>query len=289
MALAMGMAGASLHAQTDPDGQPQEHPFWNSAYVMAGASWVDRMDFSLADMRTLANGSRLLEADLEGYAWARSWEDMVPMQAFSAVVGFQPFRKGAGPGPELRLGVQYAGGRVGGLRYDREVHVPYDTLVSAVTGAQYIVDSVAWSRYSMDHRAERIGVDASLIFRTAGRSRWSLHGGVGLGFGAMVNARTSVEHALGSRVGHPDTSWREDDRDTVVVEDHRNAGASWFAAAANFGLGFRLARKGDFLRRMDLFGEFRPQMLVTVGDALGGTVRFGGQWMFGLRVRLHDR
>jgi hypothetical protein len=276
-----------VRAQDDFVEQHDQRGRWGSVYIMAGPSTLERMDLFLQDYQLLAPGSALLQTDLGDHTLRRRYGlDGVVSRAFSAAVGFHPFLQGDRRGPELRLGVQYSGGNVGGLAYERNLSFPFDTLSSPNTGQTFLVDSVTQSRYSMEHGAERVGVDASLIFRSGGRSRWSFHGGVGLGVGVVVNARTQVSHQFSTSVNYPGTSWYSGDIDLEEVEDYRNGNSAWFAAGAQFGLGFQLARQGDFLRRMDLFYEFRPQMIITAGDDLGGTTRFGNQWLFGLRVRL---
>jgi hypothetical protein len=245
------------------------------------------MDLFLQDFVRLAPGSMLLRTDLGDHTLRRGYgTDGAVSRAFSALVGIHPFQQGDQRGPELRLGVQYSGGTAGGLTYERDLSFPYDTLISPTTGQVFLVDSATQSRYSMEYGTERIGVDVSLIFRSGGRSRWSVYGGVGLGAGMVMNARTQISHRSSTSVNYPGSSWYSGEIEREEVEDFRNSNSAWFAAGGQFGLGFQLARQGDLLRRMDLFYEFRPEMLVTVGDDLGGTTRFGTQWLFGLRVRL---
>lgn len=261
---------------------------WGSAYVMAGPSSVDGFELFMDDMKRLAPGSALLELDLsEHRRGVGDWIGGLPPVAWAANLGLHPFRNEARSGPELRIGVQYAGGEIGSLDFDLVREYPFDTLVSLTSGAVHYVDSVTWSQLSMKHQAERIGLDASVIFRSKESIRWTIYGGAGLGLGAVFNARTELDHVTGWEIRYPGNAW-SDRREEVIEERYRNAGGGWFAAQAIFGVGFRLARRGDFLRRMDLFYEFRPQMLLTFGDDLGSTTRFGDQWLFGLRVRLHE-
>ncbi len=283
--LSSALLALSLHAQDEfvpPEGSTG---VWGSVYVLGGSSTAETMGLFLADMRTLAPGSELLLMDLGSHTQRVGFGvDRSAFSAFSALAGFHPFRTEGARGPELRLGVQYGGGRVGNLAYDREEYFPYDTLLSPNSGVQYIVDSITYSELTMEHHAERVGVDASLIFRTGGRSRWSVYGGPALGLGAVFNAYTTIRHDSGSSIDYPGGGGSSVSEQRT--ESYRNAGAMWFSAAVHFGFGFRMARYGDFLRRIDLFYEFRPQMLVTVGDDLGGTTRFGNQLHFGARVRL---
>ena len=284
------MALSAWAKAQDPYVLPNEAPAgpWGSAYVMAGPSSVDVGELFLDDMKRLAPGSGLLDMDLSGHrSGSGNWFGLAPARAWAANLGLHPFRNDERRGPELRIGVQYAGGEVGSLHYDQNRDFRYDTLVSAGSGAVYFVDSTTWSRLSMAYPPERFGLDASLIFRSKESIRWTIYGGAGLGVGAMLNARTTLRHTTGWEIRYPGNSGNDRQEETVE-ERYRNADGGWFAAQAIFGVGFRLARRGDFLRRMDLFYEFRPQMLLTFGDDLGNAARFGNQWLFGLRVRLHQ-
>lgn len=258
--------------------------FWSSAYVMGGGSSADGLDLFLGDFMLLAPGSAMLSSDLAGYSIERGWFIMDRPGAWGAMVGMRPFRRVDRPGPELRMGVQYAGGNLADLRYTRRDRTRVDTLVSPTTGAVAYVDSVRWSSYDMVFSGERLGVDVSLIFRLEGRSRWHLYGGAGFGMGATLNATTRLEHRIEVQVDHPGTSssWSE----SATTERYQAASGAWVALALPVGLGFRLARKGDFLSRMDLFLESRPTTLWRGLGPLGTRTTFGAQGFFGLRVRL---
>jgi len=284
--LAMVLLATSLpHGTLAQNTEPVPSPgFWGSVYVMGGGSRVDRRPLFISDFRRLAPGSTLLEHDFADHVRRRTWfPDNARVSALS--VGIRPFRSDERPGPELRLGVTHAGGSAGELHYERRVREPYDTLVSS-GGTRYTVDSVFGSDYDLLHRMDRIGLDASLVFRTKGRSRWSLHGGAGLGFGALFNARTEITHRTRSTVEYPNGSSSNTDRESLREEVFDNSGGAWVSVYAPLGVGFRLSRKGEFLRRIDLFLESRPQMLLVTGTDLGGTSLFGVQSLFGARVRL---
>lgn len=275
---------AATQAQDDYVHAPIAAGPWGSAYLMSGLSRMESRDLVISDLRRLAPDAAMLDQDLAGFQQRSSWRSVPNTIALSLNVGTHPFRSADRRGPELRMGIQYASGVVGTLNYERNLRFPLDTLISPSTGAMFVVDSVHTTRYSFSHSAERIGVEGSLIFRTGGRSRWSVFGGAGLGFGVGLNARTELNHEERALVISPGNSRRESI--ASVEERHNNANGTWVAFQLPVGLSFQLARQGDFLRRMDLFIEERLGMLVQNSSELGGLTNFGAQTLFGLRVRI---
>lgn len=257
---------------------------WGSAYLMSGSSLLDEQPIAIGDYRALMPDSKLLSEDLRSFFRERGERGSTAMQAVSLMVGYHPFARDKGNGPELRLGVQTAQGAVGELAYTRDLRFPVDTLVSTSTGLTYIVDSVERVRYDLRHAYVRIGVDASLIFRTAGRSRWSLYGGVGMGLGMRLDTRTYVEREIERFVDFPDhpRSAKERIMDEEVV---RSGSAIWFSIVVPVGFSFRLARREGFLNHFDLFLEGRSGTLFQ-GSSVLGISSFGTQLLSGLRVRM---
>jgi len=260
--------------------------FWGSVYLASGSSRLDNRDILLSDFRLLAPGSDLLQEDFAAYRQSTGfWWSPARSRAVVLNVGMHPFRSVDKAGPELRVGFTYVGGVLGTLEFERGTSTTIDTLSSGTSAVVFLVDSSYTRRYNMAHRAERVGLDASLIFRTSGRSRWTLHGGGGLGFGMRVNTRTTIDLEETVSVNYPGSQWRSEvigSRSEVVD----NSNGFWLAFQAPVGVGYRLAKQGNFLRLMDLYLEFRPGMLLQGSAELGTRATFGSQTFFGLRVRL---
>jgi len=272
-------------AQDDYVQAPFSSGPWGSAYLMFGPSRLEQRDLLISDLRLLAPEATMLDQDFSGFRQNVPWFTQATSAAVSMNVGVHPFRNETRRGPELRLGLQFASGLVGSLEYERNLRFPLDTLTSPSSGTTFVVDSIHTTQYTFRHNSDRIGVEGSLIFRTGGRSRWSLFGGFGLGFGARTNAYTTLRKSERGTVNFPGGPNRFDG-ETSVEERYTNGGAVWCTAQVPLGVSFQLARNGNFLRRMDLFIESRLGMLVYGSSELGSITNFGAQTLLGLRVRI---
>lgn len=284
--LASVLLSNTMMAQVDYALPQPSTGFWGSVHLASGGSSIDDRQLLISDFRKLLVGTVFSEEDLGAYRQnSYSWGGSGRSRAVVLGIGIHPFRNDERSGPELRMGFTYVGGTAGRLGYDRTERYVLDTLMSSSTGMVFLVDSTFTSRYDMGHDAERFGLDASLIFRSSGRSRWSVYGGVGLGVGARFNARTWVNKAEEGVVNYPGTSARFEMLATRY-EQVDNSGGVWVAFHAPIGVGFRLSKRNNLLGRMDLYLEGRPGMLVQGSTELGTITSFGSQSLFGLRFRL---
>ncbi|MCW5900039.1 MAG: hypothetical protein KIT10_12290 [Flavobacteriales bacterium] len=284
--LAATMAAGAIQAQDYSAHGPWPPGMLGSVQLLSGGSTLERYDLFPEDFRQLTPGSTLVPEELSGYGMRRGEWFFDAAPAFLIALGLHPFHNGEKPGPELRAGIHHASGTAGTLGWSRTDRVPVDTLYS--TGGQYfVVDSTRSEEYQYRHQAERLGVEAAIVFRTSGPSRWSLFGGGGVGAGAVLNARTTVRHTVTTDVSYP---YGSASRHTHEEREqrYRNQGGGWVTVQTVLGFAFRLARQGDFLRRMDLCFELRPQTITRFGGDLGSSISFGSQQMLGLRVRLYS-
>lgn len=244
--------------------------------------------FVRGDLDALAPGSELLSRDLSGHVFridrSQDGESVVDLS-----IGLFPFAKGR-QGAELRLGVLYGNGPSFGAEFSRNVHTPYDTLTSSVTGEQFFLDSVNRSDYRIGYTAERFGLNGSLVWRRPGR--WSLYGGAGIMGGLLVNARTVVSHVVEVSVdgtsdytlGGEDQAFDEDRQEEL--ESFRNGAGWWFGAYVPLGLDFRVATVSTFWNRIHLCYELRPQVVLQSIPELREATRFGLQALFLVRMDL---
>ncbi len=273
---------ASLHTLA----QAPDSSRWGSVYISGGAFYAGEQTLYRQDVALITSGSTLLAGGLADHDYdGDAYEEGSGL--FEAGIGLYPFRKQGQAGPELRVGFLYGGRSTIEGVFFRSTTTPYDTLVSSGTGQVYYIDSVHRSTYGVRYSAERFGLSTSLTWRTKGR-RWSVYGGVGLGGGVLLNARTEVSHSTqdlieGGYFAQQDGRGRYG---TYASETFRNGTGWWCGLWTPVGLDFRIARRGDFWSRMHLYYELRPQLLFQGTPELGTHTGFGLQSVFGARFEL---
>lgn len=245
--------------------------------------------FSIAELRGLTEGSRILGQDLGGH------QEQLLMQAYGSVsiamdLGIVLGRRvvnGQRRGPELRLGYTFVPGVTTSTSWSRTDRAAYDTLTSVVTGQAYAVDSVRTSTITSGFQASLLAFDASLLFRTRNTNRVTFFGGIGVLGGAAFNSEVTVEEridrTLESASGHGELAYQELTDETRRERFAQGDGA-WYGGYIPLGIDLRLGRERGFWHMVHLYHELRP--MVTFWDVPGVGVRsgVGMQGLFGLRI-----
>ncbi len=211
-----------------------------------------------------------------------------PGGAFHVSVGFHPFRNEMAKGPELRLGFLSTSQQGISARYERSVHMPYDTLTSSQTGIQYLVDSVTSSAYEITYWYNMAGIHGAAIWRT--KRRFSFFGGIGVAAGALYKVHSVVEYRYRASIESAGLSGPAQgplEGTEPVREENFPLGAGyWWQWHLPMGMDYRLHRDHDLWGRMHLYYEIVPQMLFVQRPALRFTSGIGVQSLFGLRLKL---
>ncbi|HEY0978411.1 MAG TPA: hypothetical protein VGE21_13140 [Flavobacteriales bacterium] len=225
------------------------------------------------DLASLAPRSILLQQDLSDHTFHADHYGYAD-GLFEMSLGLRVFPGIGARAPELRVGVLYS--RTGlEAAFARHTAVPYDTLTSAQTGQQFIVDSVSTSTYDIRYSAERFGVHAALVWSRP--ARWSLYAGIGVMGGATLNARTEVRHEVVNEVehlGHDDPYPTRDRYVEPQRELHRNRSGWWTGGYVPLGVDFRLGRSHVFWSRIHLCYEVRPMLMVQGIPEIGSVTTF---------------
>ena len=277
------IAAASAQAQA-----PDTNSCLGSVYIGGGAFFAGAQPLYQQDLTLIAPGSTLLAAGFSDHDYSDAgYQDATSL--FEAGIGFHPFRKASGLGPELRVGFLYGGRSNLSAYLRRTTRTPYDTLTSSQTGEVFYTDSVHSSAYLVDYSAERFGLNTSLIWRTKGR--WSIYGGVGAAGGLLMNARTDIYHSIYNSVDGMAGNLPNEGNYTGYsgnggTESFRNGTGWWLSLYTPIGVDFQIAKRSVFWSRAHLFYELRPQLLFQGTPELGTVTNFGVQSVFGLRFTL---
>ena len=284
--LAIGFLGIQLMAAA----QASDSSRWGSIHVAGGSYFVKDATLFRNDIAALVPILGLDDRNLMEYRFTDE-TFATGLGVFEIAVGYHPFGDTERRGPEVRAGISYAGTQNLRAGLDRTTRAPYDTLTSSQTGDQTFVDSVFSDRIRVQHTAQRVGLNAAIIWRSSGR--WSVYGGVGVAGGPVLNARTEVWQD-----GNRDVAEREDNTEDVDLiapwdlplpntsEVYRNATGWWFSMYVPFGIDLQLARKKTFLSRVHLLMEVRPQLAHQGTPELGARTSIGQQTLSGLRLEL---
>lgn len=258
---------------------------WGSAYASMGVFADHRTDLFPGDIGRLASGSVLLSRDMSDHRFQQAMPS--PGGVFSAAASFHPLRGQEREGPELRLGMLATSQQAINALYERSVHIPYDTLTSNQTGAQYLVDSVVTSTYELAYRYNMAGVHGAMIWRT--KRRFSFHAGIGASVGVVYGANTVVQHWTVSTLQSAGITGPVHEMEDVGPDQEEafaHGAGYWWQWHIPLGIGYRLHRDHDLWGRMHLYYEIVPQMLFVQRPALRYTSGIGLQTHFGLRLQL---
>jgi hypothetical protein len=283
----------TLNAQDYLTNEPKSLPllFLNEAVLSTGTV-IEKIPLGgMREFQLLAPGSEILARDITQFS---SDPGMLSFgNALSAQVGFSIRNKeksGYHPGRTLRLGIHYFSQQRYSYFSSRSVTTPWDTLTSAQTGEQILIDSVHTQSYSFDYWVDHLRLDASMIFRTVRESRWSWFGGIGMTFGPSLQSESSVQSISTRtvRTGNIQANhFYDPDGDDVTIENENFTlktviGGSVYIPA---GVDFRVGKKREFWKPVHIFYEIRPQVIFTSIPELDPSFRAGIQQGFGIRVK----
>lgn len=192
---------------------------------------------------------------------------------------------------KLRAGIQFHNVHLSSNAARVEYKSRVDTLNSSSNNAVSYVDSIERKSAYFSKKAEMLNLDAALIFHTDQSQQWSLFGGLGLSFGASINAYTEVDYL---NVNNLEISGNYDAiNSTFYSSSGWNNEYSRFENKANFtgivympmGVDMRLGNHKEFWKRLHLFYEFRPSLVFHHAPEIGTINTFSLSHGLGLNVR----
>jgi hypothetical protein len=243
----------------------------NDVYIQTGTFSENNNNGTLADFKTLAPQSALLQNDLTDF-YQSSGFSTTTNNMFSIMLGLQfsnKERTSYKKNPLLRLGISYFSGTSITSDFYKEERFPYDTLTSSQTGQTIYIDSITTKSYSMNYSSEQLRLEASLIFRTNPEARWSLFAGIGVNAGLSINANTAIYYNryessdnrfINGNTSSPYGYSNTDNSKTENIKNKSNFGLSTYIP---MGVNLRLGKKNEFWKRTHLFYELRPGINIT--------------------------
>jgi len=234
------------------------------AHVQLGFILQPNAPSSLTDFKKLAPNSTLLNENFSNFNQRNSM-GTDGNSVFSVMLGLnfldkekQTYKSNM----QLRLGFNFLGNQGLLNSYYSETRKPYDTLISQQTGQYITLDSITYQFYGMNYNSKQLRLDGSLIFKTNTEARWGLYGGVGVTFGASINANTNITYSkytiAEKQFGTTPPNYNNSNdgiAKSEVYMQKNNMGASVYLP---LGVDFRIGKKKEFWKHTHLHYEFRP-------------------------------
>jgi hypothetical protein len=234
------------------------------AHVQLGFILQPNAPSSLSDFKKLAPNSTLLNENFSNFNHSNSM-GVDGSSMFNVMVGLNFLDKAKQTyksNVQLRLGINYMAIQGLANSYFKETRKAYDTLISQQTGQYTILDSITYQSYRMNYNSKQLRLDGSLIFKTNTEARWGLYGGIGVSFGASINASTDIVYSKYTRAENPtginyssNNSNSNDVNKSEVYIQKNNIGASVYIP---LGIDFRIGKKKEFWKHTHLHYELRP-------------------------------
>jgi hypothetical protein len=233
------------------------------AHVQLGFILQPNAPSSLSDFKKLAPNSTLLNENFSNFNHSNSM-GIDGNSAFTVMLGLnfldkekQTYKSNM----QLRLGFNYLANQGLLNSYFSETRKPYDTLISQQTGQYSTLDSITYQFYGMNYNSKQLRLDGSLIFKTNAEARWGLYSGIGITFGASINASTNImyskytiaEKPIGTNPNNNSTA--NGITKSEVYLQKNNIGASVYLP---LGVDFRIGNKKEFWKHTHLHYELRP-------------------------------
>lgn len=264
----------------------------SDAFIQFGGFNEKGNHITINEFKKLAPGSQLLKMDLSQFD-EYIYDYNSPGYTVGAAVGLR-LRNSEGTAykrsPMLRLGLTYRNHEPYSIDYADGIVTRYDTL-KGNHGEVFYMDSVVSKLLGMEYRTNELRMDISMTFCTNPDARWSLYGGGGISFGWLFNNYTKLHYSETDAIQMTRSEGGEflyHDYDSDYyhsrTESFNNKNGFSASVFVPVGVDFRIARRGEFFKRLHLFVEFRPGINFTSIPELESSTRFFMNTNFGLRV-----
>jgi hypothetical protein len=231
---------------------------FNEAFFNFGGFISANRTVNLQDFKTLAPSSPILQRDFSQFRNSNyDWSLSQSTPYFLMGIGL---KKSNSKGPVIRLGIGYgASVWMNGGYFKEDIH-HIDTLVSQSSGRTAYIDSVYHDTYRFNYKADMLALDASAVWYSDQKHKFSVYGGFGVWVGTSLSSTTEITHTTYSYINGNTPNYygyHYGSGNTTESESYKNKAVVNAAAYIPFGMDLRLANNHSFWQRLHLFHESR--------------------------------
>jgi hypothetical protein len=236
-----------------------------------------------ADFNKLAPGSTVLSDDFAEYSnyynhnTSESYDNYTNVHINMGIEFGNKKKASYRSNPLLRIGFGFTTGNLLSDEYYNETRIPFDTLTSNSTGETVYVDSLFTNYNKLDYRVTIAGINASLIFRTNPKARFSFYSGIGFGVGISTEKETMIYHDERSDKSFELSNGQTFDQyqypfyDVFEIETVSSTSSPImnYSIYIPAGVNFRIRKDHDIWKKVCLSVELTPGINITSIPELG--------------------
>lgn len=266
--LSVLLCSTTLTIQAQMPSTVPSEKVWKITDAFFGVGGYSSPDFAVSQtqMNQLAPGSELMKRDISGFVRS-DYGDAFGGAMLTGSLGLRRTDlsdpSGAN-GPLLRFGFNYSSAILLGSTWSRSLSARFDTLTSSATGEQVFVDTVYREYLSGRYEAQRMQLDASILYFTKTNTRVKLYGGAGASAGFTMQPNTRIFYSVNTNdISDPVANGLYDydgfRLNNTVKQEWFDNRSSWTAALyVPLGFDFCLGKQRPFWKMLHLQYELRP-------------------------------
>lgn len=252
-----------------------------SVYVLPGFISHTMPSRSIDDFNKLAPGSKILNQDFSEFDKSDGL-NIAGSGYFAPALGIR-FNQADGTFNNhflVRAGISFSTGDILYKSAQKSTRIPYDTLVSTITGEVVTLDSIQDRTIIMSYAGSALQLDVAVTWSTDFEARFQVYGGVGISAGLTFNNTTTIGDYDYSY--DPENPYDRKDHDRNL-ENYSNKSGFSGNVYLPLGLDWRLGKQG-FLESIHFVSEFRPGLAFYTIPELDSYVSPSFGFLMGLKV-----
>lgn len=257
--------------------------------LLAGESARKYNFLNIEDIRILAPQSLIANKDMSKFnSYYGYGSSNYPFYSAQIGILFNSPNENGVANPLLRLGISYfSGSSYNTFFYKNYGERIIDTFKSSQTGEMTFIKAERSESLSYTLYSEYLNLESSLIFRTNTNTRFSFYGGIGFSPGITFNNYSTVRYIerdwINSHNLDPNIRQLYPSYNMQEEEVFKNKNGFNLFASIPLGINFRLSKKNQLLKQINIYYEVKPGMNLSYIPEVGSNVAAGAQHGAGIR------